>query len=64
MGGQSFVPIGYATVGTAGVGPCDGIEPERRMCRWAVDLYVDPTVVPGPWMREGEVVAVLQASAE
>jgi hypothetical protein len=63
MGGQSFMPIGYATIGAAGVGPNDGIEPERRMCRWAVDLRVDPKVMPGPWMREEEIAALLQTAA-
>jgi hypothetical protein len=63
MGGQSFMPIGYATIGAAGVGPSDGIEPERRMCRWAVDLSVDPKVMPGPWMREEEIAALLQTAA-
>ena len=41
MGGQSFIPIGYAISSSAG-GPSDGIEPERRMCRWVVDVHADP----------------------
>jgi hypothetical protein len=63
MGGQNFVPIGYAIVGAAGAAPSDGIEPERRMCRWAVDLRADPKVTPGPWMHEEEIAAI-QLAAE
>ena len=59
MGGQSFIPIGYAISGSAG-GPSDGIEPERRMCRWVVDVCADPAVVAGPWMH-GEESAALQS---
>jgi hypothetical protein len=57
MGGQSFIPIGYAISSSAG-GPTDGIEPERRMCRWVVDVRADPAVVAGPWMQEEERAAV------
>ena len=57
MGGQSFIPVGYAVSGSAG-GPTDGIEPERRMCRWVVDVRADPAVVAGPWMQEEERAAV------
>ena len=56
MGGQSFIPIGYAISSSAG-GPSDGIEPERRMCRWVVDVCADPAVVPGPWMHPEEIAA-------
>lgn len=48
-GGQIMVPLGYATTGSL-ASPQDGIEPERRMCRWVVDNHCDPAVVPGPWM--------------
>lgn len=48
MGGQIFVPVGYAICGTSAA-PQDGIEPERRMCRWVVDNDCDPVNIPGPW---------------
>jgi hypothetical protein len=54
MGGQMFVPVGYAICGSPHA-PQDGIEPERRMCRWVVDTQADPAVVPGPWMHEREI---------
>jgi hypothetical protein len=54
MGGQMFVPVGYAISGSPAA-PQDGIEPERRMCRWVVDTIADPAVVPGPWMHEDEI---------
>jgi hypothetical protein len=60
MGGQSFIPIGYAISSSAG-GPSDGIEPERRMCRWVVDVRADPTVVAGPWMHEEEIATLKNA---
>lgn len=50
MGGQIFQPVGYAITGSM-AGPQDGIEPERRMCRWVVDYDCNPTVVPGPWVE-------------
>jgi len=52
MGGQIFQPVGYAITGSM-VGPQDGIEPERRMCRWVVDNQCDPTNVPAPWLEPG-----------
>jgi len=49
-GGQMIVPLGYAiTSGPAA--PQDGIEPERRMCRWVVDNECDPAIVRGPWVH-------------
>ncbi len=60
MGGQSFIPIGYAISGSAG-GPSDGIEPERRMCRWVVDVRADPAVVAGPWMHQEEIATLKNA---
>lgn len=56
MGGQMFVPVGYAICGSPHA-PQDGIEPERRMCRWVVDTQADPAVAPGPWMHESEIAA-------
>jgi hypothetical protein len=50
MGGQIFQPVGYAITGTMSA-PQDGIEPERRMCRWVVDNHCDPAVTPGPWVH-------------
>jgi hypothetical protein len=35
-GGQRFVSLGYAFNGPGLVGPQDGIEPLRRMCKWIV----------------------------
>jgi hypothetical protein len=61
MGGQMFVPVGYAITGTP-CAPQDGIEPERRMCRWVVDTYADPAVVPGPWMHEVEIATLARAA--
>lgn len=62
MGGQMFVPIGYAICGSP-VAPQDGIEPERRMCRWVVDTQCDPAIVPGPWMHEEEIARMSAAAA-
>jgi hypothetical protein len=53
MGGQWFVPVGYAISGSS-VAPQDGIEPERRMCRWVVDFTYDPAGMPAPWMHAEE----------
>jgi len=63
MGGQNFIPVGYAIVGSGGAAPSDGIEPERRMCRWAVDLRADPQVNPGPWMHSEEIAEILARRA-
>jgi hypothetical protein len=62
MGGQMFVPVGYAICGSP-VAPQDGIEPERRMCRWVVDTRCDPAVVPGPWMHPGEAEPLQSSGA-
>ena len=35
-GGQRFVSLGYAFNGPGLVGPQDGIEPLRRMCKWII----------------------------
>lgn len=61
MGGQMFVSIGYAVSGSF-YAPQDGIEPERRMCRWVVDTRADPAKVPGLWMHEEELVKFRQAA--
>lgn len=57
-GGQMLVPVGFAIAGNFAA-PQDGIEPERRMCRWVTDTYCDPTKVPGPWMHPDEVTEIL-----
>ncbi|OAP33587.1 MULTISPECIES: acyl-CoA reductase [unclassified Sphingobium] len=54
MGGQMFVPIGYAIAGTMAT-PQDGIEAERRMCRWVVDSNCDSVINPGPWLEPTSV---------
>jgi Acyl-CoA reductase (LuxC) len=48
MGGQIFQPVGYAIQGST-IAPQDGIEPERRMCRWVVDNDCEDSQVPAPW---------------
>jgi hypothetical protein len=48
VGGQMFQPIGYATMGNMS-GPCDGVEAERRMCRWVVDSEYDECDISVPW---------------
>ena len=52
-GGQMFAPVGYAVDGSE-CGPLDGIEAERRMCRWVVDSHFDPNRAPGPWLAESK----------
>jgi hypothetical protein len=44
-GAQRIVSLGYAGM-FASIGPHDGIEPLRRMCRWIVDEQYDPRQVP------------------
>ena len=60
-GGQMFVPVGYAISGTI-CSPVDGVEAERRMCRWIVDTHCDPAVTPGPWMHPEEIARVMANS--
>jgi hypothetical protein len=57
-GGQMLVPVGYAVRGSP-CAPLDGIEAERRMCRWIVDSHFDPAKTGGPWMHEDEVIRLL-----
>ena len=54
MGGQMLVPLGYAIMGSLSA-PQDGIEPERRMCRWIVDTHATPEDLPGPWEHQAEI---------
>ena len=56
-----LVPVGYAISGNPSA-PQDGIEPERRMCRWVVDTHCDPAVTPGPWLAE-DAAAQIRAGA-
>jgi len=58
-GGQNFIPVGHAVTGSMAA-PQDGIEPERRMCRWVVDNYCDPEIVPGPWMEPDELARIAE----
>lgn len=57
FGGEALVPLGYSTMGSI-ASPQDGIEPERRMCRWVVDNHCDPAVVPRPWMHPEELDSI------
>jgi hypothetical protein len=45
-GGQRVVSLGYAFNGPGAVGPQDGIEPLRRMCKWIVTERPLPGVKP------------------
>ena len=48
-GAQIIVSLGYvARIQTAG--PVDGMEPERRMCKWLVDQSRNESL-PGPWVK-------------
>jgi hypothetical protein len=59
MGGQMFVPVGYA-IASSLCAPADGMEAERRMCRWLVDTHADLEYVSGHWMMHpDEIAAVL-----
>jgi hypothetical protein len=53
MGAQRIVSLGYAQRASM-AGPHDGLELERRMCRWVVSLSSDPAVVRGAWVHEDE----------
>jgi hypothetical protein len=57
-GGQRFVSLGYAFNGPGLVGPQDGIEPLRRMCKWIVSERPLPGVKPIWEMAEGESALV------
>ncbi|TAL04265.1 MAG: long-chain-fatty-acyl-CoA reductase [Rhodospirillaceae bacterium] len=57
-GGQRFVSLGYAFTGPGLVGPQDGIEPLRRMCKWIVTERPTSKLKP-IWERaEGETALV------
>jgi len=57
-GGQRFVSLGYAFNGPGLVGPQDGIEPLRRMCKWIVSEQPGPQLRP-LWARApGETALV------
>ena len=55
MGGQRFLPVGYAVAGGHPM-PQDGIEPERRMLKWVSDFHCDIAKDPGAWVP-GKVAA-------
>ncbi len=57
-GGQRFVSLGYSFNGPGLVGPQDGIEPLRRMCKWIISEEPLPGRKPFWEMREGEVSMV------
>jgi hypothetical protein len=58
-GGQRFVSLGYAFNGPGLVGPQDGIEPLRRMCKWIVTER--PTAALKPLWERGEGESALVA---
>ena len=47
-GGQMIVSLGYVAR-LSGLGPLDGLEPERRMLKWVVEQTPNKSV-PGPWV--------------
>jgi hypothetical protein len=59
-GGQRFPILGFAFSGAGLVGPQDGIEPVRRMCKWIVSETPGPELCAHPiWEhREGSFVLV------
>ena len=57
-GGQRFVSLGYAFNGPGLVGPQDGIEPLRRMCKWIISEEPLPGRKPIWEMAEGEAALV------
>ena len=57
-GGQRIVSLGYAFNGPGLVGPQDGIEPMRRMCKWIVTETPLPGVRPLWELAEGEAALV------
>ncbi|MFV8816706.1 acyl-CoA reductase [Haliea sp. E17] len=57
-GGQRFVSLGYAFNGPGLVGPQDGIEPLRRMCKWIVTEQPLPSLKPVWERKAGETSLV------
>jgi hypothetical protein len=57
-GGQRFVSLGYAFNGPGLVGPQDGIEPLRRMCKWIISEEPLPGRKPFWECKEGEIALV------
>jgi Acyl-CoA reductase (LuxC) len=57
-GGQRFVSLGYAFNGPGLVGPQDGIEPMRRMCKWIISEQPLPGRKPIWECAEGEAALV------
>lgn len=45
-GAQRFISLGYCFSGPGLVGPQDGIEPVRRMCKWIIQETANPAKKP------------------
>ncbi len=59
FGGQRLVQLGYAFNGPGLVGPQDGIEPLRRMCKWIINEIPTPASPRPLWQCvAGEAVLV------
>jgi hypothetical protein len=57
-GGQRVVSLGYSFNGPGLVGPQDGIEPMRRMCKWIISELPLPGVKPLWEYEEGDPAMV------
>ena len=57
-GGQRFVSLGYSFNGPGLVGPQDGIEPMRRMCKWIISEEPLPGRKPLWECADGEAALV------
>jgi hypothetical protein len=53
-GAQRFVSLGYSLNGPGPVGPHDGIEPLRRLCKWIIREIPGPGNRPLWELAEGE----------
>jgi hypothetical protein len=57
-GAQRFVSLGYSLNGPGPVGPHDGIEPLRRICKWIIREIPGPSYTPLWELSEGEAMFV------
>jgi hypothetical protein len=57
-GAQRFVPLGYSLNGPGPVGPHDGIEPLRRICKWIIRELPGSGYTPLWEMSDGEAMFV------
>jgi hypothetical protein len=57
-GGQRMVSLGFAFNGPGLVGPQDGMEPLRRMCKWIISEQPLPGALPVWECKEGETALV------